>query len=285
MGIRDRAKSLLARSPRIGDPARRVVVLCYHLIHPSKSFASASPTAFDEQVSWLKDNCRIIRFDQVIAEARSANRDKLAVAITFDDGYADNHTYALPTLSRHGIPATFFLTTGLIDRDPRVTERMRVLQNASRAGDVEGLTWTQVTEMQHEGIEFGAHGTRHTNLGRADQNAVLGELSASKASIEDHVAGSVRSFAYPFGKPKHHFSATTMRLVRQSGFEFGAAMLYRRVLPRDSQFGIPRFAVTSDSPEMFRAMVLGNLDVMGLWQERAPMWLSRFISPETTDFE
>ncbi|MCK7493591.1 MAG: polysaccharide deacetylase family protein [Comamonadaceae bacterium] len=38
-----------------------------------------------------------------------------ALAITFDDGYADNHDVALPILRRHGLNATFFVATGFLD--------------------------------------------------------------------------------------------------------------------------------------------------------------------------
>ena len=41
-----------------------------------------------------------------------------SVAITFDDGYADNHDVAMPLLLRHGLSATFFIATGFVDGEP-----------------------------------------------------------------------------------------------------------------------------------------------------------------------
>ena len=149
-----------------------------------------------------------------------------AVALTFDDGYADNHEYVLPVLRKYGNPpATVFLTAGLIDRDPQVCERFRVL----RGTPVEALEWPQVRELLAAGVEIGAHTYSHPNLIRLDQAAANHELRRSKELIEDRIGIAVDLFAYPFGKPNRHFNARTMEAVRDTGYRYGAAILYRGV--------------------------------------------------------
>jgi peptidoglycan/xylan/chitin deacetylase (PgdA/CDA1 family) len=70
---------------------------------------AVSPDSFREQMQYLKGNFPIVRFEENWAEAR-----KPAIAITFDDGYADNALEALPILEELGVPATFFVSTGTI---------------------------------------------------------------------------------------------------------------------------------------------------------------------------
>jgi peptidoglycan/xylan/chitin deacetylase (PgdA/CDA1 family) len=98
--------------------------LNYHRIgHASASpfdpeLFSATPEDFEEQVRFLKRWYDIIVPGDLEA-VRHQRRGRFAL-ITFDDGYLDNFTEALPTLRAHGTPATFFLATGLLDR-PRVS--------------------------------------------------------------------------------------------------------------------------------------------------------------------
>jgi peptidoglycan/xylan/chitin deacetylase (PgdA/CDA1 family) len=74
---------------------------------------SASAESFDAQIAWLKK-----RFDLIcprdLPDALRSKRGRY-ILITFDDGYRDNYELALPVLRRHGVPATFFITTGYLD--------------------------------------------------------------------------------------------------------------------------------------------------------------------------
>jgi peptidoglycan/xylan/chitin deacetylase (PgdA/CDA1 family) len=70
-----------------------------------------SPQRFGEQLEALKREFRVLP----LQELARANADEKAVAITFDDGYADNLHAAAPVLEQHGAPACFFLTSGALD--------------------------------------------------------------------------------------------------------------------------------------------------------------------------
>jgi peptidoglycan/xylan/chitin deacetylase (PgdA/CDA1 family) len=100
-----------------------ILTLNYHRIGEASAspfdpeLFSATPEDFDAQVRFLKAWCDLIVPDDLEA-ARRRRRGRFAL-ITFDDGYLDNFTEALPILRAHGTPATFFLATGLLDR-PRV---------------------------------------------------------------------------------------------------------------------------------------------------------------------
>jgi peptidoglycan/xylan/chitin deacetylase (PgdA/CDA1 family) len=72
------------------------------------------PDRFDRQMRHLAATYRLLPLDELVERSRTGTVPRGAVAVTFDDGYADNETYALPILQKYGIPATVFLVTGCI---------------------------------------------------------------------------------------------------------------------------------------------------------------------------
>lgn len=256
-----------------------MVVLCYHSVHPSKAFASATSELFEAHLRWLKEHCEIIRFSQVMGSLRCNNRQKPAVAITFDDGYADNYEHAFPLLEKYGMAATFFLTIGLLERDPQVVRRFEGIRHAS-SGDVQPLEWSQVREMRRAGVDVGTHTYSHPNLARLDPPVAANELAWSKEIMQQRMGEPVRLMAYPFGKPRLHFTAETQRLAAAAEYECAAAVLFRAIRASDSPFAIPRFFVTNDDVATLAKKVLGAWDYLGWWQERVPQTVARLVSPK-----
>ena len=82
---------------------------------------SATPAAFETQIAFLASHYQIVSLAELdhLNTARLRRWGRPSVLITFDDGYRDNFDVALPILSRHGVPATFFLPTSYLET-PRV---------------------------------------------------------------------------------------------------------------------------------------------------------------------
>lgn len=70
---------------------------------------------FDALVGMLKRHFTILPLAEAIALRATDQLPRASLSITFDDGYADNATRALPVLTAHGVHATFFVATGFLD--------------------------------------------------------------------------------------------------------------------------------------------------------------------------
>ena len=265
---------LLARNSR-----SRVVVLCYHSVHPEKSFASATPTLFRLHLEWLAENCDIVPFDAALPTIASLPRRRPTVVVTLDDGYADNFDYAFPLIQCVSVPVTFFICAGLVRRDPLVVARFRRLRRSDDKG-IRPLSWSQLREIVSAGHSIGAHTYSHPNLASLDLRAVEAELTASKGVLEDGLGQEISLMAYPFGKPRVHFTRETEDVVAQCGYKAAATAVFRAVRFTDSPYAIPRISVVRDGIEALAEKVYGAWDLFGLWHERSPLWLRRLVSPE-----
>jgi peptidoglycan/xylan/chitin deacetylase (PgdA/CDA1 family) len=100
----------------------RAVVLTYHGVlngdaeydYLNHNFIAAE--AFDAQMRYLCRHYRPIALRELVDAYRQGRRPPDgSVAVTFDDGFANNFSVAFPILERHSVPFTVFVTTGLLD--------------------------------------------------------------------------------------------------------------------------------------------------------------------------
>lgn len=78
---------------------------------------SANAASFEAQITYLRDHFRILRLNELLQLAEDRFRvTEPSVLITFDDGYRDNFQIGLPILARNGVSATFFVSTGYMDK-------------------------------------------------------------------------------------------------------------------------------------------------------------------------
>ncbi len=99
-------------------PHGRLSIAIFHrvLAEPDPIFPDELDRAgFDRVCAWLAAWFEVLPLDEAVRRLVRGELPPRALAITFDDGYADNHDVALPVLRAHGLPATFFIATGYLD--------------------------------------------------------------------------------------------------------------------------------------------------------------------------
>ena len=102
----------------MGPLSRRLSILIYHRVvaEPDPLVpGEVCAREFDWQLAVLCRWFRVLPLPEAVARLRDGTLPVRAACVTFDDGYADNVTVALPILLRHRVPATFFLATAFID--------------------------------------------------------------------------------------------------------------------------------------------------------------------------
>ena len=106
---------------RLGSPGAvrgNLTVLFFHRVFAELDpLMPGEPTAcsFDAMLGWLQSQFQLLPLDQAVQMCAEGSLPPAAAAITFDDGYRDNHAVAAPLLRRRGIPATFFIASRFLD--------------------------------------------------------------------------------------------------------------------------------------------------------------------------
>jgi peptidoglycan/xylan/chitin deacetylase (PgdA/CDA1 family) len=174
----------------VGPRSIKVPVLMYHYVRvnpdprDSVGFAlSVTPANFAAQMEWLarNDYHPITTEDLYAYLNRTRGLPSKPVILTFDDGYADFYTTALPILRSNGFKATSYVVSGFVGRGGYMTA-------------------DQIREADHSGIEIGSHSVTHANLARGSAANVSAEVGNSKRSLEQLLGHPVTSFCYPSGK-------------------------------------------------------------------------------------
>jgi len=103
----------------IDNLENKCAILIYHRVcepDTDPQLLCVSPSNFDKQLSYFKKTHTVISLQKAIQHIeKNIAFPKKCVVITFDDGYVDNLQFALPILEKHAIPATIFVTSGLVD--------------------------------------------------------------------------------------------------------------------------------------------------------------------------
>lgn len=96
----------------------RLSILIFHRVHATTdSIFPSEPDAhrFEQLMRFIAKTFNVLSLGDAANKLAAGTLPTRALVITFDDGYADNATVALPILKRYGLVATFFISTGFLD--------------------------------------------------------------------------------------------------------------------------------------------------------------------------
>ncbi len=227
----------IARAPARGAPFRGLYV---------------APDAFARQMAFLKFlGYRGLSMGQLLPYLRGEQSGKV-VGITFDDGYLNNLTHALPVLQRHGFGATCYMVSQLLGQTNVWDDSVGVAQTAL-------MDASQLRQWTAGGQEVGSHTRHHVHLTKTDAARCQREITQCKSELEAVVEAPVLHFCYPYGE----FGPEHAAMVAQAGY----------LTATTTQRG--RCHATEDLMQLPRVPVVRSTSLPSLWLKVATAYEDR----------
>ena len=268
-------------------------MLLYHRVSAEDGPDSSPlhPETFREHLDRLTGLFDVLPLGEFVARLAARRSLRGCCALTFDDGYADFLTGALPALTAKGLPATHFLVVDSVltgrppwnarlarllrlDTSPQKERPSQVLERLSRMpwshrdailsewegrigerGDLPPpmMRTTSLAQLPVAGVEVAAHTVSHCFLSRVPREEAQREMRDSRLELEKLCGGPVRYISYPQGL----YGPTIESMAAKSGFSAGFAVDQRHAMPGISPYAIPRFDVTDRPTWMLRLELSG----------------------------
>jgi peptidoglycan/xylan/chitin deacetylase (PgdA/CDA1 family) len=184
------------------------LVLMYHAVSPGRARPewtwSVALGRFEEQIDLLR--AAGWRFCKVSELVKGLEQPERCIAVSFDDGYANNFP-AFEVLARRGLPGTWFIVSANVGQPAAWKDDTTAGWPMLDAG--------QLHEMVNAGMEIGGHTRHHCRLAEAPPEQLDDEIAGCRQELEDLLGQSVPSFAYPYGS---HDDAV-VEAARRAGFD------------------------------------------------------------------
>jgi peptidoglycan/xylan/chitin deacetylase (PgdA/CDA1 family) len=216
-------------------------ILMYHSVNPQVPAVGlpwrglvVSDKTFERQMRFLKThNYNVLPLESAASLIGLKKRiPPKTVAITLDDGYKDNYTYAFPILKKYNLPATMFIIVNEVGRPQS-----------------DRLSWDEIKIMQASGIiTFGSHALGPEPLiNIKSEEEIKKQIFDSKRILEERLGGKVNVFSYPEGR----FTGYIRQLVMDAGYKLAVATNPGKDYPSDDAFALKRLRISENTRNMF----------------------------------
>jgi peptidoglycan/xylan/chitin deacetylase (PgdA/CDA1 family) len=247
-------------------------ILMYHrtadlrFVDPQYDDWNVQPDTFEEQMAAICEYANVVSLAELPKLLRSReSRFKPIVCVTFDDGYANFRTNALPVLHAYGIPATVFVVTSLVGRNqPMPFDAWSRKNGASFPSEASrSMDWNELERCIQSGlVTVGSHSHTHSKGAHCSPSQLLEEAEQSRYELLTHLGPDHSlAYAYPYGSVRlGEVTDAYVRAVRRAGYQLGVTTDVSLVEPDCDPFLLPRIEVHAlDSPSTVHAKVSGRI--------------------------
>ena len=172
------------------------------------------------------------------------------VGITFDDGYRNNLTEALPVLQKFEFSATCYIISRKIgginewDLDKGIPENP--LMDSS-----------EIQQWIDGGMEIGAHSCDHVRLTECSEQEAAFQIQQSKLDLEQRFSSPIYHFCYPYGL----VNDSVLKNTEEAGYHTVTTVARGRIQPINSILQLPRVAITHHTlPHLFLLKILSKYE-------------------------
>lgn len=170
--------------------------------------------------------------DEIMRTCREGGKlERKTVAVTFDDSWKSQYTYVLPILQKNNIIASFFIWTGVVGGNDR-------------------LSIEDIKQLDQAGMIIGGHTLTHPHLVQIVGTArMMDEIEGSKRFVEEILKKEATSFSYPYNS----IPVEAVESVKKSGYVYARTSVPGANMCGDNPHTLKSFIVPN-SFEDFKAM-------------------------------
>lgn len=204
----------------------------YHSVGNNSAFFTVSLSNFMRQMNYIKNKYNIIPLVELVKKIRGGEDVSGFVAVTFDDGYLDNHQNVLPIIKKLNIPITIFIPTNYIGKSFTTSDGVTL--------DI--LREREIDEMLKTGlVSFMSHTDNHLIVTEVSLDVGRADIEKSRKKLQDLLGTNIGVFAYPKGK----YNKEVIYYLKNSGW-LGAVTVEEGINNKDSNpFLLKRNSVDS----------------------------------------